>query len=184
MNTNRLKTLFISLLLSGLTLSANANETKQNPLPDDQQAVQISADSLDIQDQTGTSVYIGNVEITQGSLSLKGDKITIQHPDRELQSINAIGQQAVFKRFDTDSQSWVSGQADNIIYNAKDKTLLLVGSAKVEQPGKHLITGPELTYDMLNKTLKAQSTAQQKERISVTLMPDAKRQQDQTDQTE
>lgn len=179
MSANRFQTtLFLALLLSSVTLPVSADDANNNALADAQQPIEISADALDIQDQTGTSIYLGNVEISQGSLSLKGDKITIKHPDRALQSVDVIGQQANFKRFDTESETWVTGQADNIIYNAADKTLLLIGSAKLEQPGKHLITGPELTYDMVNKTLKAQSTATQKERISVTLMPEGKPNQD------
>jgi len=178
MKASTLKTLSLFILFMGVSLTAFANTTTQNNLPDDEQPVHISADSLDIQGQTGLSVYQGNVEIKQGSLSLKGDKITIQHPSQALKAINVVGKPANFKRFDSESQSWVNGQADNIIYNAQKKTILLIGSAKVEQPGKHLISGPELTYDILNKTLKAQSTAEEKERISVTLMPEAKQTND------
>lgn len=168
MNPKLLTVLCMSILFNLVSFSAHANT------PDDQQPVHISADSLDIQDQKGISVYKGSVEITQGSLTLNGDTITIHHPDRALLSIDVIGQQARFKRFDVEEQAWIKGQADSINYNAQKKTLLLIGNAKVEQPGKHLITGPKLFYDTLNKTLKAQSTPQEKKRISVTLMPEAK----------
>jgi len=171
MNTQSLKILFLFLFLSGFTLPTSANNASDSTLPDDEQPVYITADSLDIQDQTGISLYQGNVEITQGSLTLNGDSIQIKHPDRAIQSIKVIGQQAKFKRFDPENQSWVNGQADNIFYNAQEKTILLVGNAKVEQAGKHLITGPKLNYDMQNKTLKAQSTPEEQKRISVTLMP-------------
>jgi len=160
--------LFMSIVLNLFAVLAHANT------PDDQQPVHISADYLEIQDQKGISVYKGNVEVTQGSLTLNGDKITIQHPDRALLSIKVLGQQARFKRFDIEDDSWIKGQADTINYNAQQKTLLLIGNAKVEQPGKHVITGPKLFYDTTKKTLKAQSTPQEKKRISVTLMPESK----------
>ena len=184
MNTKSLKVLSLFLLLNGLALPATANTLSTANLPDEQQPVHISADSLDIQDKTGTSLYQGNVEINQGSLTLNGDRITIKHPDRAIQSIKVAGQQARFKRFDQENKSWVKGQADTIFYNAQSKTILLVGNAKVEQAGKHLITGPKLNYDMVNKTLKAQSTPEEQKQISVTLMPAAKVEPNTTDSAE
>lgn len=175
MNTQLFKTLFLFMLLAGVTQPAVAND--QNPTtttPDEEQPVHITADSLDIQELTGISVYSGDVEVNQGSLNLKGDEISIDHPDRVMQSIKTIGNPAYFKRFDPESQSWVTGKADRIDYDAVRKIVILTGDAKVEQPGKHTITGPKLNYDMRNKTLKAQSTPQEKQRISVTLTPDEK----------
>ncbi len=172
MHNTRLTALFISVLFSLTAWPAFAEALADTTTPDEEQPVHISADSLDIQDQTGLSVYTGRVEVIQGSLTLNGDRITIQHPERSVQSIKVTGQQARFKRFDAVEQTWVKGRADFIHYQADERTLLLIGSAKVEQPGKHLITGPKLFYDMQNKTLKAQSTPKQKQRISVTLMPE------------
>ena len=174
MRSKLFTTLLISTLFSGLMLPTFSHAAGATT-PDDEQPVNISADSLDIQEQAGVSIYSGNVEVTQGSMTLKGDKITIQHPNRALQSIKVIGKPALFKRLDPETQTWVNGEANTINYNAQKKIAILIGSAKVEQPGKHLITGPELTYDMLNKTLKAQSTPQEKRRISVTLTPEPKK---------
>ena len=171
MDNKLLKNLFLLLFLNTFTFAAVANTASPSSLPDDEQPVHISADALDIQDQTGTSLYTGNVEITQGSLTLNGERIIIKHPGGIIQSLDAFGQQARFKRFDPEEQSWVYGRADQILYNAQQKTLLLIGNAQVKQADKHLITGPKLNYDIQNKTLKAQSTANQSERISVTLMP-------------
>lgn len=173
MNTQLFKTLFLFTLFSSLSLPAFANDAPPTTTtPDDEQPVHITADSLNIQEQTGISIYLGDVKVTQGSLNLTGDKITIDHPDRTMQSINAIGKPARFKRFDPESQAWVTGRADNIDYDALQKIVILTGNAKVVQANKHTIIGPKLNYDMINKTLEAQSTPQEKRRISVTLIPD------------
>ncbi|MDG6773582.1 lipopolysaccharide transport periplasmic protein LptA [Thiomicrorhabdus sp. ZW0627] len=157
--------------LSLISLSALAQPTPNTP--DEEQPIHITADALDIQDQQGISVYTGNVEVIQGSLTLNGDKITIHHPKREIEWIQVDGKPAKFKRFDQAEQSWINGKADFIDYRANTKTVLLKGDAKVEQPGKQLITGPELFYDMKNKTLQANSTPEEKKRISVTIMPES-----------
>ncbi|MDG6777418.1 lipopolysaccharide transport periplasmic protein LptA [Thiomicrorhabdus sp. zzn3] len=164
---------FVSIAPSSAA-AENANNTKtvKQALPDDQQPIHITADSLDIQDLKGISVYKGNVEITQGKMSLYGDQVTLYHPQRDIQKIEVTGQPARFKRFDPVEQSWVTGQADFIDYRATSKTVLLTGNAVVEQPGKHNIKGPKLFYDMQKQTLQAESTPQQKQRISVTITPE------------
>ncbi|WP_019556898.1 lipopolysaccharide transport periplasmic protein LptA [Thiomicrorhabdus arctica] len=139
--------------------------------PDEEQPVHISANSLDAQEKSGISIYKGNVIVTQGSLTLKGDEIIVKHPNNLLKTVKATGQPARFKRFSQTDQSWLKGKANMIEYDALNKTVLLVGSAQVEQPGQHLIKGPKLFYDMTNQTLKAQSTEQEKGRISVTFNP-------------
>lgn len=140
--------------------------------PDEQQPIHITADALDIQDTQGVSVYTGRVEVVQGSLTLWGDKMTILHPKREVQTIKVVGNPARFKRFDPVEQSWVKGEAKQIDYTASARTVLLSGDALVEQPGKNKISGPELFYDLQNKTLQAQSTPEHQKRISVTILPD------------
>lgn len=138
---------------------------------DEEQPIHITADSLESQEQKGFSVYKGNVVIIQGSLKLNGETITVFHPNSLLQTVKAIGQPANFERYSQTEQAWLRGHANQIEYNAKDKTLLLMGDAQVSQPGKHVIKGPKLFYDMTQKTLLAQSTEQEKGRVSVTFSP-------------
>ncbi|MDX1347384.1 MAG: lipopolysaccharide transport periplasmic protein LptA [Thiomicrorhabdus chilensis] len=169
-----LKSLLLPLLCVSLSLTGLSTQAQQAQTPDEEQPIHITADSLDIQDLKGISIYTGKVEVIQGSLTLKGDKMTIHHPQREVEWIEVDGAPATFKRFDTQEQSWIKGRANRIDYRAAEKTVLLTGDAKVEQPGKNLITGPELFYDMQNKTLQANSTPEEKKRVSVTLMPEKK----------
>ncbi len=160
--------LFVCLLGASsmnLALAATPNT------PDEEQPVNISANSLNAQEKSGISIYKGNVIVTQGSLTLKGDVITVKHPNSQLQTVKSTGKPASFKRFSQTDQAWLKGQANTIEYNAINKTVLLVGNAQVEQPGQHLIKGPKLFYDMTNQTLKAQGTEQEKGRVSVTFNP-------------
>lgn len=143
-------------------------------VPDEEQPVHISANSLDAQEKKGISIYKGNVIVTQGSLTLKGDIITLTHPNNQLQTVKSTGQPASFKRFSQADQAWLKGKANTIEYDALHKTVLLVGNAQVEQPGKHLIKGPKLFYDMTNQTLQAQGSEQDKGRVSVTFNPATK----------
>lgn len=138
---------------------------------DQDQPINITADSMVSQEKSGKSVYKGSVVVTQGSMTLKGDVINVLHPKGKLNKLVATGQQASFQRFSEKDQAWLKGRADKIEYHANNKTILLIGNAKAEQPGKHVITGPKLFYDIQKKTLQAQSTSTEKRRISVTFTP-------------
>lgn len=160
--------------LSSFLLACSPVTLAQTQALDEEQPVHITANSLDAQEKKGISIYKGNVIVTQGSLTLKGDVITVKHPNSQLQTVKSTGEPASFKRFSQVDQAWLKGKANTIEYDALNKTVLLVGNAQVEQPGQHLIKGPKLFYDMTHQTLKAQSTEQDKGRISVTFKPAAK----------
>ena len=166
---------FITTLLSRLIFACAANaatESKSTPSkPDEQQPVNISANSLKASEKEGKSLYSGNVIVTQGSLTLKGDVINISHPNNQVTEVIATGKQASFKRFSQIDQAWLKGKANKIEYHAQNRTGLLIGNDQVDQPGKHIIKGPRLFYDIANQTLQAQSTETEKKRISVTFTP-------------
>jgi len=164
-------TLTATLALASLVIAPFAMSETNSTLPDEQQPVNISADSLLASEKTGKSIYTGNVVITQGSLTLKGDNVNISHPKNQLTRVIATGNPATFKRYSQVDQAWLKGKAQKIEYNVLNKTVLLIGNALVEQPGKHLISGPELFYNIDKQTLQAQSTKTEKKRISVTLNP-------------
>jgi len=164
----------ITLTLFGITslmISTKAISQTQANLPDEQQPVNITANSLIASEKTGKSVYKGNVIITQGSLTLKGDTVNITYPNNQLTTVITTGNPATFKRYSKIDQAWLKGKAKKIEYNATNKTVLLMGDALVEQPGKHLISGPKLFYNIEQQTLQAQSTDTENKRISVTLNP-------------
>ena len=163
-------TLILSLVfVSGANAATESKSTSNKP--DEQQPVNISANSLKASEKEGKSIYSGNVVVTQGSLTLKGEVINISHPNNQLTEVIATGKQASFKRFSQIDQAWLKGKANRIEYHAQNRTVLLIGNAEVEQPGKHIIKGPKLFYDIANQTLQAQSTETEKKRISVTFQP-------------
>lgn len=162
--------LYITLLLTGFQTATWAESTVTKTT-DEAQPVHISADSLEASEQKGVSTYKGNVIVIQGSLKLQGDSIRIQHPGNALSEVFATGKPASFRRFSPEENAWLTGHADQIEYNADKMTLLLLGDAEVSQPGRHVIRGPKLFYDLNKKTMQAKGDAKQSGRISVTLTP-------------
>ncbi|MBE0493584.1 MAG: lipopolysaccharide transport periplasmic protein LptA [Thiomicrospira sp.] len=154
--------------LVGLSLNSWA---QTQPIDETALPIDIEANQLDAQDQQGLTVYRGDVIATQGTLTLQGDQLEIHHPERQIQKITTTGMPATFKRFLTEENAWVSGQARTIIYLTETRTVELIGQAYLEQEGRHKIEGPKLVYDMNAQTLNAGQTDDESGRIKMTITP-------------
>ena len=161
--------LFLMLFSTGGLVWAEA--PAESAKPDEQQPIEVVANRLDAAEKLGKSVYIGEVVITQGTTQITGDQVSIEHPQSVLESAIATGKPATFKRYSPEQQKWLSGHAEQITYNAKLKTLLFQGNALVEQEGENSIQGPEIFYDLAQKTLSAKGSGEADQRIKVVFTP-------------
>ena len=161
-------TFLLALLFTTTTLAKANTQTD----PDAQQPIDIQADRLLFSNPQGKSIYTGHVIITQGSLTLKGNKVFLLHPNQKIQTVEVFGQPAHFKKFLTDEQKWLSGHAQHISYDAKHKKLHLTGKAFVQQGKTNQISGPELFYDLRQQTLEAHGTPTDKGRVHVIIQPE------------
>lgn len=161
---------FIHIPVLAMTLFSQAlfaADTQEKQLP-----IEVTADQLLAQDKKGQSVYSGRVEIVQGTTTIKGDKVTLEHPERQFNKAIILGKPATFKRFIEEDQQWVNGHADKITYQADKKTVLLEGNAFVNQEGQNSISGPKIFYDMTEKTLSATGNKKEQKRIKVIFTPE------------
>ncbi|MGC9386502.1 MAG: lipopolysaccharide transport periplasmic protein LptA [Hydrogenovibrio sp.] len=164
--------LLAAFLFSALGLQKVFAETPTTAEEQDSLPIEVTADKLVSREQEGESVYTGHVIITQGPTQIKGDKVTLFHPNRNLTKAIVIGTPATFKRFLPEEQSWVSGHANKITYDMTAKNLLLEQDAYVNQDDKNSISGPKIQYDLTRKTLSASSTQAEDERVKVIFQPD------------
>lgn len=145
-------------------------ENAKNTSSDDNLPIEVTANSLDAQDKKGISIYQGSVVITQGTTTIKGDKVTLHHPQRKISTAIVTGNPATFKRYIQDENGWITGHADKITYSVSQKTLLLEGHAQVVQEGQNSISGPKIFYDLTHKTLTAKGGKQN--RIKMIFTPE------------
>ena len=111
--------MLLSYPVIGLTLSTDRN-----------QPIDIQADKLDIDDKKHISIYQGNVEMHQGSLHIKADKITFHfNQQNDLQRLEIEGSPAILKQLNNKNQP-VSGTAKHIIYTDDLLLLKLNGNAR------------------------------------------------------
>lgn len=152
--------LSLTLLIS-LCNIANAN-------PDDRRkAINVKADNSEYDERAGTQTLSGNVEITQGSMSIKADSITIELKDDALFRITGIGNPIKFQQM-TQTNELMSGQSNQISYNTRTSEITFKGDAEFERPGQKF-SGHTIEYNMLALTFKA--AGNKKGRVSITLQP-------------
>jgi lipopolysaccharide export system protein LptA len=143
----------IKLLLASLLLVSSVLVTA---LPDDSnQPISIIADTAIKDDKLGLTIYEGNVSITQGSLNILADKVTIFIQEQQVTKMVAIGTPASFKQKPNLGEKDVIAKADTIDYFIIDKKITLTENASLDQDGSTL-TGKVINYDINGANAKAE----------------------------
>jgi len=149
------------LALFALTPALWALSTDKN------QAIDLEADSVDINQATGVSVYSGNVELNQGSIQLKADKVTVyQYADKKKSTrFVATGYPARFRQRPDGEKQYIKAQANRMNYEIDSDNLELIGNAFISQPGKINMRSDRIFYNRVAATVKAGASAKGKERV-------------------
>ncbi len=132
MQTYKVKGTLISLLILLLPLQLFALSS------DEQQPIQVEADSLEIRDQENISIYTGNVLMNQGSLEISCEQLTLHFDDqKELILMEMTGAPATYRQLDDDKQE-LNGQADRMQYRQSESILVMTGNARFIYKGNKI----------------------------------------------
>jgi len=124
---------------------------------DDDQPMEILADTAEFDDKNNVTHYRGNVEVTQGTLYMSGDEMTVYH-DEEQKLDYAIleGDLAYYRQLPDDSPVHDEAWARRMEYYAKDNQILLIEDARVVQEDVEY-SGDHIEYDTAASRVVAQS---------------------------
>ncbi|MFK5984202.1 MAG: lipopolysaccharide transport periplasmic protein LptA [Pseudomonadota bacterium] len=168
------KLFFLILLSFVLTQNCLALSSDKN------KPIELEADSADIDDQNGISIYRGKVILTQGSTQLNAQKLTIYHDkNHKLIKIVAEGSPARYKQTPDGQKKDVKAKASKLIYYSKKDLIHLYDNALLWQ-GKNSFRGDKIIYDTKRDIVKASSkkTSDGKVissgRVKVTILPEKK----------
>ena len=140
---------------------------------DTEQPIMIEADSLEINDREGTSLYKGNVDITQGTIHITADSVKVTQREGRADHILARGKPVFFRQQADTKGQFVEGTADTAEYDADSDTLFLTGHAVLKQ-GKDSFKSDRIIYDRAKSIVKAGASAQGKKRVRVSIQPGKK----------
>ncbi|MBK1643499.1 lipopolysaccharide transport periplasmic protein LptA [Thiocapsa imhoffii] len=137
--------------------------------PDDsEQPILIEADEVEVLESERTSIYVGQVQVDQGSMQLRGDHVTVHHrEDRRPRLIIALGAPASFRQLMDDNEGEVLAFARRMEYDADKDELTLIDEALLIQ-GADRLTGERIVYDRARAHFRAGGGG----RVQITITPD------------
>lgn len=138
---------------------------------DSEQPVEISADRTEFDNSKQQHTLSGNVLITQGSMRISAEQITLQLKDGEITEVKGKGKPLHYSITDNDGQP-LEASARQLLYRPIEAKLSLLGGASLSRPDREL-SGERIDYNINSARINAQGTA--KKRVKITIQPEKKK---------
>ena len=144
--------LFVLLPLAGIQRPATALTTDQK------QAIEIEANTGELDDARNINTFTGNVIVSQGSIRITGDKMTVHYNEKnEIEVLVVEGNPATYRQLPDSSKVYDEAQAKRMEYHKKKNLIVLTDNAVVTQESGSL-SGDRIEYDTALSRVKASST--------------------------
>ncbi len=157
-------------LLAALTLLPGAAWALKS---DREKPVHIEADDVELDDKRGISVYRGDVVITQGTMRITGDRVTVYTtPGGDLDHAVSVGKPATYKQRPDNKPDDVHARSSTMEYFAAKDTVTLTGDAHLRQ-GPNTFDSEKIIYDVANDHVDAGKQTGG-DRVRITIHPESK----------
>lgn len=142
--------------------------------PDDAvQPVHVEADTAELNQTTGVGVYRGDVRVTQGTMVLIADQVTVIAPGWELQKLVAQsatqGGRATFRKL-TDVGDEIIAHAHRIEYEPDKGRIMLLGNAALQRAADRFSAERIVYY--INRQIVDAGDPHGEGRVEMTLVPE------------
>jgi len=141
---------------------------------DREQPIRIQADAAIVDEKNGSSVYKGNVIITQGTLEVTANEVEIFTADGDVIQIIAKTEEdsellAHYQQQVNETMDMVLADARKITYLVQEERLHLSGDARLQQV-QDVFTGQLLYYDLGRGIVNLNSNGGS-DRVNMTITP-------------
>lgn len=144
--TSRLLLAVCALALAGGALAEKSDREKP---------ISFTSDDGEVNYEKRSGVLKGNVVITQGTLTIKADRIDFkQNPDNSL-SATAFGKPLAFRQKRDGAEGWYEGWAQKADYNGQTEQLELFDNAILKR-GADEIRSNYISYNAATELFKAE----------------------------
>ncbi len=150
LSTRRLATL---ALLATLPLGAQA-APMEGP-------IQVTADNGRFEQDAGSGLYSGNVELIQGKRKLFADEMRMFTKNGDLVRVEATGSPVRMEEGEG-----LNAHAQNLVYDINARTLVLTGDAYIEHQG-NTFEGAKVEYSLDSKRVDASSEGDKRVRLVI-----------------
>ncbi|WP_263260408.1 lipopolysaccharide transport periplasmic protein LptA [Pseudomonas sp. RIT-PI-S] len=139
-----------------LGLGAALGSVNVLALPTDRdQPIHIQSDDAQLDDKQGVAVYTGGVVITQGSMKITGNKVTVTRAaNGDVDVFTAVGNLAYYEQKPAVDKPIVQAYGVTIQYFASQDRIVLIDKAKVINDG-NTSEGEKIVYDTVRQVVNA-----------------------------
>lgn len=131
----------LPVVLCALALPAAAERA------DREKEIVVGADRLTADDVNKTSTFEGNVVVTQGTMRMTANKVTVREDRNRHKYYVANGAPVTFRQKRDNVDEWIEGYAERAEFDDNADVLKLFDNARVKRNNDEL-TGDSITYDM------------------------------------
>ena len=136
---------------------------------DNEQPIHVEADSLKVRENDNTSIYNGNVKLTQGGLEIQSDRLILYFDDNKiLKLIKMTGSPATLKKINENNVA-ITGEAMKMEYHESESTLVLFDKAKLTQ-GEEIIESNKIHFNLTSNDIEA-GGAKPENRVRMLIQP-------------
>lgn len=168
------KSLIACLLILLIPASALAE------LADRDKPVNLEADTVTLDDASKVSTYQGNVQLTQGTLLIRADKLVVKEDSAGLQHGTAYGNPASFRQKREGVDEYIEGYGLRIEYDGRNDKVELFNQARMKR-NQDEVRGNYISYDakteffqVLGGGKEAASPGKGKGRVRAVIQPKPK----------
>ncbi len=156
-------------LLWCLLLSALPHSPAWALSSDRQQPMHIEADQAELDEQKGISIYTGNVKVTQGTLVLTGNHMTVYNQDENIDKVILLGKPATYRQRPDGKDEDMRAEALRMEYYANPEQVILLQKAVAWQ-GKNTFRSDRIVYDVPQDRVQAGNRSGD-QRVHIILQP-------------
>ncbi|VAW77953.1 hypothetical protein MNBD_GAMMA13-166 [hydrothermal vent metagenome] len=138
---------------------------------DRDQPMLIEADRAELNDAEGVSIYHGNVKVTQGTLVLTGETMTVHSKGDNVDKVVIEGKPATYKQRPDNKDKDVRAKALRMEYTTDPEYIILQQQAEVDQEGDTLHS-ERIEYDVARDKVNA-GTDKPSDRVRIIIQPRA-----------
>ena len=138
-NHNLILVCILTILLS-MTTFAFSEEADRG------KAIEIESDTMTVDDAKNISIYKGDVILTQGTLIIRAEELTVREDSQGFQHSTSIGNPTTFKQKRDGREDFIEGRAERIEYDGHREKVHLYSGASVKR-GTDTVFGDYIMYD-------------------------------------
>ncbi len=149
-------------------------------LADRDKPINLEADTVNLDDANKVSIYQGNVQLSQGTLLIRADKLVIKEDAAGLQRATAYGNPASFRQKREGLNEYIEGYGLRIEYDARAEKAELFTQARMKR-NQDEVRGNYISYDakteffqVIGGGKEAAAPGREKGRVRAVIQPKPK----------